>query len=157
MYSYTGPEYIPMNAILRSYPPEILDILLGNTMSTTLFCVASALKKLAKGTEVPEGGKVYRGLGKMLLPRQFWVPHGSPAWRGGVERAFMSTTTDKDVAMFYTGGRGTVVEISVGRIQNGGDVSWISMVLATASIKLFSTCTASSRNAYVQARLQANE
>ena len=77
---------------------------------------------------MPEGCKVYRGLGKMLLPRQFWVPHGSPAWRGGVERAFMSTTTDKDVAMFYTGSRGTVAEIRVGRIQNGGDVSWISMV-----------------------------
>ena len=64
----------------------------------------------------------------MLLPREFWVPHGDPAWRGGVERAFMSTTMDKDVAMDYAKGRGTVVEISVGRIQNGGDVSWVSMV-----------------------------
>ena len=64
----------------------------------------------------------------MLLPRQFWVAHGRPAWRGGVERAFMSTTTDKDVALFYANGRGTVVEIRVGRIQTGGDVSWLSMV-----------------------------
>ena len=72
--------------------------------------------------------KVYRGLGKMLLPPQFWVPHGSPAWRGGVERAFMSTTADKGVALFYANGRGTVVEISVGRIQIGGDVTFLSMV-----------------------------
>ena len=64
----------------------------------------------------------------MLLPRQFWVPHGRPAWRGGVERAFMSTTTDKDVALLYANGKGTVVEIRVGRIQTGGDVSWLSMV-----------------------------
>jgi hypothetical protein len=64
----------------------------------------------------------------MLLPAQFWVPHGSPAWRGGVERAFMSTTADKDVALFYANGKGTVVEISVGRIQIGGDVSFLSMV-----------------------------
>ncbi len=72
--------------------------------------------------------KVYRGLGKMKLPAQFWVPHGNPAWRGGVERAFMSTTADKAVALFYANGRGTVVEISVGRIQIGGDVSFLSMV-----------------------------
>ena len=72
--------------------------------------------------------KVYRGLGRMLLPRAFWVPHGDPAWRGGVERAFMSPTADKDVALFYANGKGTVVEISVGRVQIGGDVSFLSMV-----------------------------
>ena len=66
----------------------------------------------------------------MLLPRQFWVAHGKPAWRGGVERAFMSTTTDKDVALFYANGKGTVVEIAVGRVQIGGDVSFLSMVRA---------------------------
>ena len=64
----------------------------------------------------------------MLLPAQFWVPHGNPAWRGGVERAFMSTTADKAVALFYANGKGTVVEISVGRIQIGGDVAFLSMV-----------------------------
>ena len=64
----------------------------------------------------------------MLLPAQFWVPHGTPAWRGGVEKAIMSTTADKSVALFYANGRGTVVEISVGRIQIGGDVTFLSMV-----------------------------
>ncbi len=77
--------------------------------------------------------KVYRGLGKMQLPPQFWVPHGNPAWRGGVERALMSTTADKGVALFYADGRGTVVEISVGRIQIGGDVSFLSMVRPSLS------------------------
>jgi hypothetical protein len=76
----------------------------------------------------PPLSKVYRGLGKLLLPTQFWVPHGTPEWRGGVERAFMSTTTDKSVALFYANGRGTVLEVSVGRIQNGGDISFLSMV-----------------------------
>jgi hypothetical protein len=76
----------------------------------------------------PPHSKVYRGLGRMLLPPQFWVPHGNPAWRGGVERAFMSTTADRSVALFYAKGRGTVVEISVGRVQIGGDVSFLSMV-----------------------------
>ncbi len=64
----------------------------------------------------------------MLLPAQFWVPQGDPAWCGGIERALMSTTADKSVALHYANGRGTVVEIDVGRIQNGGDVSFLSMV-----------------------------
>ena len=64
----------------------------------------------------------------MLLPSQFWVPHGEPAWRGGVEKAFMSTTADKAVALHYAKGKGTIVEIDVGRIQIGGDVSFLSMV-----------------------------
>jgi hypothetical protein len=72
--------------------------------------------------------KVYRGLGSMLLPHEFWVPHGNPPWRGGVERALMSTTADKAVALHYANGKGTVVEIDVGRIQTGGDVCFLSMV-----------------------------
>ena len=134
VYLYTGPEFMAMNAICRSFPLELMAMLAGNTLSTTLFCIASALKKLARFTELPAGGRVYRGLGRMLLPREFWVAHGEPAWRGGVEKAFMSTTTDKDVAMYYAGGRGTVVEISVGRVQNGGVVSWLSMVRAVGHL-----------------------
>jgi hypothetical protein len=67
----------------------------------------------------------------MLLPQEFWVPHGNPAWKGGVERALMSTTADKAVALHYANGKGTVVEIDVGRVQIGGDVSFLSMVRST--------------------------
>jgi hypothetical protein len=84
--------------------------------------------------------KVYRGLGKMLLPAQFWVPHGTPEWRGGVERAFMSTTADKSVALYYANGRGTVLEVSVGRIQNGGDISFLSMVPSSSFHTTFTVC-----------------
>ena len=134
LYLYTGPEFMPINAICRNFPPKMMDLLQAdsaaqrNTLCTTLFCISSGLKKLGRHTELPENRVVYRGLGKMLLPQQFWVPHGSPAWRGGVERAFLSTTADKNVALFYANGRGTVVEISIGRIQIGGDVSFLSMV-----------------------------
>ena len=78
----------------------------------------------------------------MLLPHEFWVPHGSQSWKGGVERALMSTTADKSVALFYANGRGTVVEISVGRIQIGGDVSFLSMVFprVLTSPPLSSSC-----------------
>ncbi len=75
----------------------------------------------------------------MLLPHEFWVPHGLLPWRGGVERALMSTTAEKAVALHYANGKGTVVEIDVGRIQIGGDVSFLSMV--STSNLLCSLCT----------------
>ena len=133
LHLYTGPCFVTFNCIYRNHPPHIVKLLEGNrgdrnTMSTTLFCISSALVKLGRHTELPEDRRVYRGLGTMLLPRQFWVEHDTPAWKGGVEKAIMSTTSDREVALFYSGGKGMVVEISVGRIQIGGDVTWCSMV-----------------------------
>jgi hypothetical protein len=129
LHIYTGPGFVPINALCRNFCRQnSLAILQGNTLSTTLFCISSGIKKLGQHTLLPASRRVYRGLGTMVLPQQFWVPHGSPPWLGGVERAFMSTTADKAVAMFYANGRGTVAEISVGRIQIGGDVSFLSMV-----------------------------
>ena len=139
-YLYTGPGFAPYNSVYRKFPLNIYNLLGGdgrsgknmkrNTLSTTLFCISSALVKLGRYTELPENRKVYRGLGSMLLPSQFWVEHGTPAWKGGVEKAIMSTTSDKDVAVEYANGKGMVVEIGIGRIQIGGDVGWISMVVA---------------------------
>jgi hypothetical protein len=40
----------------------------------------------------------------------------------------MSTTADKTVALHYANGKGTVVEIDVGRIQIGGVVAFLTMV-----------------------------
>ena len=62
IYLYTGPEYMPMNGICRSYPQSILDLLKGegatadNRLCTTLFCISSALKKLSQTTELPASG-----------------------------------------------------------------------------------------------------
>jgi hypothetical protein len=137
---YTGPSFVAYNCLYRSFPPHMVQLLAGdagtprNTLPTTLFCISSSLVKLGRQTNLPDNCKVFRGLGRMLLPSQFWVEHGSPAWKGGVERAIMSTTSDKDVAMHYSGGKGMIVEIGVGRIQIGGDVGWVSMVCPSASL-----------------------
>ena len=134
LHLYSGPSFVVYNSICRKFPQKILDLLKGdktvsdNTMSTTIFCMTSGLLKLSRKTQLPEKGLVYRGLGKMLLPQQFWVPEGDPAWRGGVEKAFISTSADRSVAMSYANGKGIVVEISVGRTQMGGDISPFSMV-----------------------------
>ena len=86
-YLYTGPCFMPYNCIYRHYPLSMVDLLKGdatdqtppNTLSTTLCSISSALQKLARYAELPENGKVYRGLGSMALPSQFWIPKGIPA------------------------------------------------------------------------------
>jgi hypothetical protein len=46
---------------------------------------------------------------------------------GGIELAFMSTTTDKNVAMKYMGGKtGAIFEIQMGMIDKGADLSQLS-------------------------------
>jgi hypothetical protein len=61
LYLYTGPEFVPLNGICRSYPPAIVKLLKGdsgttadNRLCTTLFCISSAIKKLSQATELPE-------------------------------------------------------------------------------------------------------
>jgi hypothetical protein len=166
---YTGPAFLPYNSLYRSFPPHMVDLLQGdkgastnrrNTLSTTLFSISSALVKLGRHTPLPEHGKVYRGLGRMVLPLEFWAAHGQPPWKGGVERAIMSTTTDKDVAIGYTGGKGVVVEIGIGRIQIGGDVGWASMVrplrVSLTSLRSLADAPAPSRLNRLILRIQSS-
>ncbi len=67
-----------MNAICRSFPQNILDLLKGgetaadNRMCTTLFCIASALKKLSQSTPLPES---------WCAPSALWAEE---RFRGGV-------------------------------------------------------------------------
>ena len=64
LYLYTGPEFVPMNAICRNFPQNVLDLLRGdgttprNTLCTTLFCITSGIKKLGRFTDLPEDRKV---------------------------------------------------------------------------------------------------
>ncbi len=85
-YLYMGPCFMAYNGIYRKFPASIIELLKGddttstpaNTMPTTLFCLSSALMKLGRDTKLPENGKVYRGMGAMHLPSQFWVPRRKP-------------------------------------------------------------------------------
>ena len=133
---YTGPMYIWYNAVLRRYPKTILDSLEGNRYETTIFCMISGIIKLSKLTEVPEDRRVYRGLGGAVLPDAFWSK--SDGFRGGVELGFMSTTTDLRVAMQYSGNsdgkRSTVLEIHVGRVDIGADLSWVTQYPAESEV-----------------------
>jgi len=77
---------------------------------------------------------VYRGTGGMALPRDFFAKDRQ-GFAGGVEAAFMSTTTAQNVANQYSGAAGgvesgeglrTVFRYLVGERSLGADVSWLS-------------------------------
>ena len=125
---YTGPMYMLYNAVLRKYPVPVFDALKGNTYETTIFCIVSGIVKLSKTTAVPKDRRLFRGLGGMLLPPAFWKKNAF-GFRGGVEWGLMSTTTDRSVAMQYSGAnqqRGTIFQIDPGRIDIGADLAWVS-------------------------------
>ena len=124
------------NAVLRGLPKlvewlekRMEDLCGDNLYVTTLHCINSAIVKLGR---LSKPRTVYRGLSGSVLPPQFWKGHGN----GGVEFAFMSTTSDRDVAIRYARGRPgkseaerqvkTVMEIKMGMIDRGADLAWLS-------------------------------
>mmetsp|Transcript_4272 Transcript_4272/g.12216 ORF Transcript_4272/g.12216 Transcript_4272/m.12216 type:complete len:1420 (+) Transcript_4272:1297-5556(+) len=74
---YTGPMFVLYNASLRGFPEKDFGCLRDadgamNRYETTIFAIASAVTKISKVTKIPADRKLYRGLGGMLLPEQFW-------------------------------------------------------------------------------------
>jgi ankyrin repeat protein len=97
-----------------------------NTYTTTLHAINSSVVKLGK---LSVACKVYRGINGRVLPEQFWTANEFGV-RGGVEAAFMSTTTNRDVAMSYSaasgGGAGFVFEMQQGMVDRGADIGFLS-------------------------------
>ena len=84
-----GPMYVHYNGVLRNKTK--------GSFVTTLHAINSGILKLSKLTKA---ATVYRGVAGGVLPKQFWSPneHGV---MGGIELGFMSTTTDRNVALGY--------------------------------------------------------
>ena len=69
---YTGPMFVLYNASLRGFPAKDVQCLLGNKYETTIFVIASGITKLSKVSDIPPKRTLWRGLGGMVLPEQFW-------------------------------------------------------------------------------------
>ena len=151
---YTGPLFVKYNGVLRGLNAESqylrgemirlccsgdvaarykagetsFEAALGtmNKYTTTIHAINSCIVKSAKLTAA---SKIYRGIAGMALPPVFWTANEFGV-RGGVERAFLSTTTDRSVAMGYAAGEGAnyglVFEIQQGMVDRGADISWLS-------------------------------
>ena len=137
---YTGPQYVRYNGVLRGlgrlqgeaatrgaqwHAEQVQRLFEGNLYTTTLHVINSAIVKLGKLTVA---GKVYRGIAGGVLPENFWRrdPYNL---RGGCEYAFMSTTTDGDVAMSYASSRGkagSLFVMQMGMVDRGADIGWLS-------------------------------
>jgi ankyrin repeat protein len=130
---YTGPMYQVYNVILRRYPEEKFKLFKegGNTFATTIFVLVSAVTKVAKCTRIPEGTLLYRGLGGLMdLPDHFFNADENGA-SGFVDWGFMSTTSDRDVALGYSGvkqrrPKAMVMVIEVSSVDKGADISLFS-------------------------------
>ena len=94
-------QFVRYNAALRQWPPEVYEPMkaAGNLYPTTISVLVSAVQKIAGAMRLPEGLRLFRGLGGLMdLPKEFFVadPEGR---KGFVEWGFMSTTSDEQVAV----------------------------------------------------------
>jgi hypothetical protein len=92
---------------------------------TTIHVLNSAIIKLSR---TQKARKVYRGTKGGVLPQQFWTPNHQNV-RGGIELGFMSTTTDRKVALGYAKSEDTpsvVFEMQMGMVDRGAPLKWCS-------------------------------
>jgi hypothetical protein len=132
---YTGPMYMIYNCLLArwSIPSAMWDTLRcgNNLFTTTLSVLVSAVQKLSAITVIPDGLRLYRGTGGLTyLPHHFTNPDEYNC-RGMTEWGFMSSSTDKNVAIGYSGvleGRphAMVLEIEPSCADRGAVVSEFS-------------------------------
>ena len=71
--------------------------------------------------------KVYRGMSGVKLPECFMIAKGGGG-KGGVDFAFVSTSTDRTVATSYVGGKEMPIlfEFEVGDVDRGASLSFLS-------------------------------
>mmetsp|Transcript_7274 Transcript_7274/g.25041 ORF Transcript_7274/g.25041 Transcript_7274/m.25041 type:complete len:485 (-) Transcript_7274:36-1490(-) len=126
---YSGPMFYVYNTVLRRSPPAFYKQLEGNNYPSTIHALVSALIKLQSAMDIPEGLTLYRGLGHSSLPAGFYGEDGG--MKGFTELGFMSTTTDKDVAIEYSKMKegnplATVLSMQCGAVDRAANIQEIS-------------------------------
>jgi hypothetical protein len=114
------------NSILRRWPKDLYDLYNNgeNLFTTTIHVLVSAVQKLSRSIHIPDGTTLYRGLGgTMDLPDRFYNADVKGC-KGFAEWGFMSTTSNRKVALQYSGveegkPKCLVLEIRVGAIDRG--------------------------------------
>ncbi len=102
---YTGPMYQIYNTILRQHTKEDFQVFKNgrNLFPTTIHVLVSAVIKIARIIAIPPGLNLYRGLGGTAeLPDSFWKADQFGC-RGYMEWGFLSTTSNRETAIQYSG------------------------------------------------------
>ena len=93
-------QHARYNAALRQWPPVDYEQMKasGNLYVTTISVLVSAVQKIARAVTLPEGLRLFRGLGGLKeLPEEFYTAD-SKGRKGFVEWSFVSTTSNEQVA-----------------------------------------------------------
>ena len=100
---------------------------------TTIHVLVSAIQKLSRSEPIPQGTKLYRGLGGLMdLPEMFWKgEEARGGCKGFTEWAFLSTTASKQVAVQYSGAdkgrpKAMVLEIETNAVDKGACIRDLS-------------------------------
>ena len=123
---HTGPQFMHYNCVLRKFPVALVESLKGNTYTTTIHCINSAIVKLSRACPL-DPRRVVRGSKNLRLPRQFAVKNKLGCW-GAVELGFSSTTTNREVACDYAAGgvMAMVFDIERGTMDRGASIGPLS-------------------------------
>ncbi len=119
------------NIVLRQSPIDAYERQRNeyHNMYTTTICVLnSALLSIAHETKFAPGRKLYRGLGGCIAYPSNFFEHDQMGNRGIMEWGFLSTTTNKSIAVDYSGARQSrpfpcIVEIESSSVNRGADIS----------------------------------
>ena len=104
LLTHALPQYDLLNCLLRRFPHDrFIKYRDGNNLfSTTIAVLASAVQKIARVAIIPEGTSFFRGLSRrMALPDAFYRADAKGR-RGFAEWGFLSTTSNKAVALTYS-------------------------------------------------------
>jgi hypothetical protein len=137
---YSGPLFEIYNSMLRRYPPEKYDAFhsQGNTFATTIFVLVSAIQKLSRHMYLPPFMRLYRGFSSMEMPDSFYNVDNKTGCSGYTEWGFISTTSNKNVAIQYSGvdagkPRATVLCIRPSSVDRGASIAEFSQCVGLRS------------------------
>ena len=93
--------------MLRQFPQNLYEPLKkgGNVFATTIFVLVSAVQQIARAVRIREGTLLYRGLGGLMELPEIFFSADKCGRRGYTEWGFLSTTSNKSVAIQYSGVR----------------------------------------------------
>ena len=137
---YTGPFYSVWNSVLRMYSTDTTLLPKWRTCISILY---NAIVKLSYNSQK---ASVYRGINEtnVSIPDAFFNASTAGGFAGGVELAFMSTSTDINVAVEYALNiktkKATVFEIAFDGASRGAQVQWVSQFPYEAEL-LYPPCT----------------
>jgi hypothetical protein len=130
---YSGPMFEIYNCMLRQFPADRYETFSGqgNTFSTTIFVLVSAIQKLSRHMFLPPSIRLYRGFSSMEMPESFSKVDEDTGCCGYAEWGFISTTANKDVAIQYSGvdagrPRATVLCIRTSSVDRGASIAEFS-------------------------------